>query len=263
MTIALIFAIAAVFIAVERLSPGWKLPHVPYWAARVVIFNACQLLMVFIGAWTWDAVLQRASLFQLGDSLPAWLGGVIAYLVSTFVYYWWHRFRHSSDLLWRVFHQLHHSPQRIEVVTSFYKHPLEIAANGIITSLIVYTLLGLSVEAAAWNTLLSAAAEFFYHWNVRTPRWVGYIIQRPEMHHIHHEKGKHAGNYGDLPIWDILFGTFNNPETFDGECGFETPQEMDLTSMLLCKDIAPKAPVPSASTTYPSDTPLAPAQEGE
>jgi sterol desaturase/sphingolipid hydroxylase (fatty acid hydroxylase superfamily) len=26
-------------------------------------------------------------------------------------------------------HQLHHGAQRIEIVTSFYKHPLEIAIN--------------------------------------------------------------------------------------------------------------------------------------
>jgi hypothetical protein len=27
---------------------------------------------------------------------------------------------------WLIFHQLHHSPSRIEAVTSFYKHPIEI-----------------------------------------------------------------------------------------------------------------------------------------
>jgi hypothetical protein len=57
--------------------------------------------------------------FRLSDHVSPALGGLIAY----FIFYWWHRWRHESDLLWRLFHQIHHSPQRLEVITSFYKHP--------------------------------------------------------------------------------------------------------------------------------------------
>ena len=32
-------------------------------------------------------------------------------------------------ILWRTLHQLHHSPKRLEIVTSFYQHPLEIISN--------------------------------------------------------------------------------------------------------------------------------------
>ena len=53
----------------------------------------------------------------------------------------------------------------------------------------------------------------FQHWNVKTPRWLGYIIQRPESHGLHHELGVHARNYSDFPLWDMLMGTFVNPET--------------------------------------------------
>jgi sterol desaturase/sphingolipid hydroxylase (fatty acid hydroxylase superfamily) len=53
----------------------------------------------------------------------------------------------------------------------------------------------------------------FQHANLRTPRWLGYIIQRPESHGIHHERGLHAFNYADLPLWDMVFGTFRNPRT--------------------------------------------------
>ena len=56
-------------------------------------------------------------------------GAIVGYLAITFVYYWWHRWRHESPFLWRWFHQVHHSPQRIEIITSFYKHPLEIVAE--------------------------------------------------------------------------------------------------------------------------------------
>jgi sterol desaturase/sphingolipid hydroxylase (fatty acid hydroxylase superfamily) len=231
-------------MAWERLRPARPLPEVEGWWGRAILLNGCQLGMVFVAGWTWDKVLRAASLLDLGDTIPAWLGGLIGYLVSTFVYYWWHRARHEVDWLWRGFHQVHHSPSRLEVITSFYKHPLEIAANGILTSLIVYTFLGLGFEAAAWNTLFSALAEFFYHLNVRTPRWLGYLIQRPEMHRVHHARGAHRFNYGDLPIWDLLFGTFHNPADFDEPCGFEPDKEVALGPMLLLRDVHQGAPAP-------------------
>jgi sterol desaturase/sphingolipid hydroxylase (fatty acid hydroxylase superfamily) len=56
--------------------------------------------------------------------------------------------------------------------------------------------------------LLSAAAEFFYHWNIRTPSWLGFIVQRPESHRVHHQYRHHTQNFADLPFWDMLFGTF-------------------------------------------------------
>ena len=33
----------------------------------------------------------------------------------------------------------------------------------------------------------------------------------------------HACNYGDLPVWDMLFGTFRNPAGFEGAVGFDQP----------------------------------------
>jgi hypothetical protein len=104
------------------------------------------------------------------------VGSLIAYFIATFVFYWWHRWRHESNFLWRGFHQIHHSPLRIEVITSFYKHPVEMVVNSVIGSLLVYTLLGLSPAAGAVYTLCTALGEFFYHTSVRTPRWAGFII---------------------------------------------------------------------------------------
>ena len=88
---------------------------------------------------------------------------LIGYATITFVYYWWHRMRHSIPVFWRLLHQLHHSPVRIEVITSFYKHPLEILFNGVLTSAILYILLGISVTAVGLCVLITALAEFVYH----------------------------------------------------------------------------------------------------
>jgi len=43
--------------------------------------------------------------------------GFVGWLIGTFVFYWWHRIRHANGF-WQVFHQVHHSPSRIEVILS-------------------------------------------------------------------------------------------------------------------------------------------------
>lgn len=102
---------------------------------------------------------------------------------------------------------------------------------------IVYTCLGLSLEAGAIYTLFTALGEFFYHTNIKTPQWIGYVFQRPEMHRIHHEYNRHKNNYGDFVFWDMMFRTYENPKTWSGRCGFDELQELKLMEMLLLKDV--------------------------
>jgi sterol desaturase/sphingolipid hydroxylase (fatty acid hydroxylase superfamily) len=223
-------------IAVERARPGRNWPAVRGWWARAILVNVLQTLFILLPGWLWEDALARSRPWS-ADALGVIGGGIAGYVATTFVYYWWHRARHASPFLWRLLHQVHHTPQRIEVIASFYKHPFEILSDVLITDLTIYLLVGLGKEAAAVAVVLSGVAEFFYHWNIATPRWLGYLIQRPESHCVHHQEGLHAFNYGDLPIWDILFGTFRNPVRFDGRCGFGEAVERRLPEMLLLRDV--------------------------
>lgn len=232
-----IFAIALLCFVLEKLSPGWELPSVKTWAARAVLANLVQLGVMLLAGVTWEAWLSSWSLLDLSAHLSPVQGGLVAYFIGTFVFYWWHRIRHENEFLWRVFHQIHHSPQRIEMITAFYKHPAEMAVNSLIGALLVYALLGLSAEAGAIYTACAALAEILYHTNVRTPQWIGYFFKRPEMHRIHQQYRRHRNNYGDVVCWDILFGTYENPEEVACQCGFDDPREQRLRDMLLCKDV--------------------------
>jgi sterol desaturase/sphingolipid hydroxylase (fatty acid hydroxylase superfamily) len=236
-TIALIVGVGMALMILERLFPARALPGVKSWWSRVILINVLQAGMVVLGGLTWEHWLQRYSLIQLTETVGVAGSGVVAYLVVTFAYYWWHRVRHESQFLWNSLHQLHHSAQRIETITSFYKHPLEIFTNSIIISLIIYCGLGLTLHAGAWVTVLTCYAEFFYHMNIKTPHWVGYIIQRPESHRVHHEMGKHYRNFSDLPVWDMLFGTFYNPKSEIVACGFKPEREARFWDMLRFKDV--------------------------
>lgn len=235
-----LIAISVGCMVLERMIPGWRLPSVRTWPLRVVAINIVQLGVILVAGATWEKWLSSSSLFHLSEHVLPIAGGAIAYFIATFVFYWWHRWRHEVDLLWRLFHQTHHSPQRIELITSFYKHPGEMVVNSLIGSALVYTLLGLSLEAGAVYTACTALGEFFYHTNVRTPRWVGFFFQRPEMHRIHHQHGRHKNNYGDIVWWDMLFGTYENPELFTQRCGFDPDKEEMLGRMLLYEDVHTK-----------------------
>jgi sterol desaturase/sphingolipid hydroxylase (fatty acid hydroxylase superfamily) len=235
--LGLILVIFAGCFAVERIFPGWHLPTVRTWPLRVVLVNVVQVAVVMLAGFTWERWLSAFSVFHLSRHVGPIEGGVLAYVVATFVFYWWHRWRHEVDWLWIGFHQIHHSPQRIEVITSFYKHPGEMVVNSLIGSILVYTLLGLSPVAGGVYTLCTAVGEFFYHTSVRTPRWIGYVFQRPEMHRIHHQYGRHKNNYGDIVWWDMLFGTYENPKEWVHTCGFDDAREQQLLRMLAYRDV--------------------------
>jgi sterol desaturase/sphingolipid hydroxylase (fatty acid hydroxylase superfamily) len=231
-----IFALALLFLGAERLVPGRELPWSRGWYLRAWFLNCAQLGIVLLGGYTWVKWLQGPSLFHLDGTMPAIAQGFVCWFVGTFVFYWWHRARHESDLLWRL-HQVHHSASRIETLTSFYKHPLEIAINSVLSSAIIFVLLGAAVEAAAWYSFFAALGEFYYHMNVRTPRWTGWFLQRPEHHSIHHQLGVHHYNYGDITWWDRLFGTFEEAEGFAPRCGYAGDREQRLAEMLAFQDV--------------------------
>jgi sterol desaturase/sphingolipid hydroxylase (fatty acid hydroxylase superfamily) len=226
-----------VTFALERWRPGWRLPSVRGWWRRAVAINVGQgLLVLGVGA-LWQRAWPGASLFELPASWSAWQAGGVAYLAGTLVFYWWHRARHEAPALWRHLHQLHHSARRMEVLTAFYRHPLEVLSGALLGAVLAYGVFGLDASSGAVYSLLSGAAQIFIHANLRTPQWLGWFVQRPEMHRIHHQRNHHASNYGDIVLWDMLFGTYDNPPQWRGRCGFDAPRERRVHDMLLCRDV--------------------------
>lgn len=234
-TIVLLVLVLAGFMALTELVLGrqsW--PKTQRWIVRAALFSGIQILLTYTLGSVVDSTIQQHAVFQFHGKL--WLGIIGAYLTITFVYYWWHRLRHTG-WWWDVFHQLHHSPQRLEILTTFYKHPIEIMANTILSSFIIYGLFGLNPMVGSIVVAITGVAELFYHWNIKTPYWLGFLIQRPESHAVHHQQGQHFYNFSDLPIWDMLFGTFNNPKEQTFVCGFKDNKELHLKQMLLGQNI--------------------------
>jgi sterol desaturase/sphingolipid hydroxylase (fatty acid hydroxylase superfamily) len=159
MTILLLIVVAVVFLILERYWPASELPRVQGWWARVALLNLAQIIVVLLAGQTWDCWAQGHSLLNLSTRTNDLFAALIAYAGSCVIFYAWHRYRHESQFFWKLCHQLHHSPRRIELLTSFYKHPVEITINSLLTSAIVYPLFGCSPRAAALYTVLIAVAE--------------------------------------------------------------------------------------------------------
>jgi hypothetical protein len=93
--------VAAAFLLLERLAPGRELPQAAGWYVRAVVINVAQAVITF------------------GTNR---LQGFVGWFVGTFFFYWWHRLQHIQGF-WVIFHQVHHSPARIEAIAAFYNSP--------------------------------------------------------------------------------------------------------------------------------------------
>jgi sterol desaturase/sphingolipid hydroxylase (fatty acid hydroxylase superfamily) len=236
MVILIVVAVAAAMIAVEALRPGRRWPRVRGWWLRALAVNAGQAGGVYLAGMTWDPWFRRHQLMSVASLGPV-AEIAIGYAAFVLLLYWSHRARHHVGFLWRWMHQMHHSPQRIEILTAFYKHPLEIVAESMLAAALLYLCLGVLPRGVLVISIVSGVAGLFYHWNIATPRWLGYVVQRPESHCVHHQTGVHAYNYSELPLVDMLFGTFRNPARFDGRCGFGPRGETAIGGLLLGRDV--------------------------
>ena len=172
-----------------------------------------------------------------GSGLGVVGGTAVGWLVLSFASFLWHRASHAFSPLWRFGHQMHHSPQRVDISGSTLFHPAEMVVQVLVQLFVTVIVLGLDPLAAALVGYVVAFHGMFQHWNVRTPAWLGYLIQRPEAHCVHHRQGVHAYNYSDFPLWDLLSGGWRNPREFRGACGFESPADARLGAMLAFTDV--------------------------
>ena len=108
----------------------------------------------------------------------------------------------------------------------------------VLSSVCFSLIIGLSTPAITATLLIVNFLSIFQHANIHTPRWLGYIVQRPESHTIHHARNVHGSNYSDLPLFDILFGTFKNPKTYTHDTGFYDGASARMKEMLLFKDVS-------------------------
>jgi sterol desaturase/sphingolipid hydroxylase (fatty acid hydroxylase superfamily) len=224
-------------LAIEAIYPARAFPPRRGWRwigiGFLVLIGVVSTVVPLVVPVAWA----EAHRWMDGTRLGVAGGTIVGYVVLSGLMYVYHRSVHAVPLLWRLTHQIHHSPQRVDISGSVLFHPFEMVIQVLLQLFVTVVVLGLDPLAAALTGYVAAFYGLFQHWNVNTPWWVGYLIQRPEAHCEHHRLGVHAMNYGDLPIWDILLGTFRNPRQFEGRCGFESPLDRRFGAMLALRDV--------------------------
>jgi sterol desaturase/sphingolipid hydroxylase (fatty acid hydroxylase superfamily) len=226
-------------LVLERIAPARPLPAVRGWLGKG--------LVCFAIAGVLNAVLPLAVATALGghrlldlSRLPLAACVAIAFVAGDLAGYAIHRTMHRFDRLWRWTHQVHHSAERVDIAGFSYAHPLDqLVTFGL--AAVVGVGLGAPPLAASIAGYALFAVQLISHLNVRTPRWLGFVIQRPEMHALHHGRGVHAYNYGTTALWDLVLGTHRNPPGFVDATGFWDGASARVGAMLLGRAVDRRA----------------------
>jgi sterol desaturase/sphingolipid hydroxylase (fatty acid hydroxylase superfamily) len=247
-TIAPLVALGSfvVFVVADFVRPARAFTRVRWWRAKGLLFFILSMAVGGVLPFVWGDFVTKHALLHL-SGLGTVLGAAVGYVAFQLVVYWWHRLQHTVPFIWRWSHQVHHSAERVDIWGVGLFHPFDMIAYAVLSSGVLSLVLGLPPAAVALAGGYGLYASIFQHANVRTPRWLGYLIQRPEAHGVHHQRGVHAYNYADLPIWDIVFGTFRNPKTWQAEGGFYDGASKRMGAMLLGRDITTPETNPMAA----------------
>lgn len=217
-----------------------------WWRTRMTIATVLVVAGNMGVAAFWGTALGEFHLLD-GSGLGTWTGAAMGILAYEFLHYWYHRLAHRWDWLWRLAHQMHHSAEAMDAFSANYLSPADTLIFGSLGALVFFPLLGLTLEAGLIGGVWLGFNAMLQHANIRTPRWLGYLIQRPESHVVHHQRGRHRHNYANLPLWDMAFGTFENPLSADGiQAGFYNGASTRVADMLLCRDVSRPADQPVA-----------------
>ena len=131
------------------------------------------------------------------------------YVLFGFFQYWSHRVQHHG-WFWKL-HRTHHSADEFCVLTSDRVHPAENYARLINTALPL-AFFGAPAAVVVGVKLFERASQYVRHSQLNWDfGWVGrYLVQSPAHHRLHHQldAGDGHGNYGVMPLWDHVFGTW-------------------------------------------------------
>lgn len=231
------FGIYAAMIACEAVAPARVLPRLRWWRTRGLAAFAVYFLLASCLPLLWAEHFARWQILDLTALGTG--GGVLAgFLVYQLLAYAWHRSLHGSSVLWRVCHQMHHSAERLDTYSAYWFSPADMIGWTVLTSAALTLVVGITPEAVTVLILVQTLLAIFQHSNVRTPRWLGYLMQRPENHAHHHARGNHHGNFADLSVIDMLFGTFHNAADFPMATGFYEGASTRVPEMLVGRDVS-------------------------
>jgi sterol desaturase/sphingolipid hydroxylase (fatty acid hydroxylase superfamily) len=156
--------------------------------------------------------IQKNFCFHLIDHIPGHvLQFAVIFVIADFKDYWIHWFTHNLAWAWEL-HKLHHSAERMTMLTSFRTHPAENVLTNFM-DLFPFIIFGAPAETFALVYLFRQVQNYFIHSQIDSEwGWLGrYILMSPAAHRLHHsmDPAHYGKNLGSRFIfWDKLFGTY-------------------------------------------------------
>jgi sterol desaturase/sphingolipid hydroxylase (fatty acid hydroxylase superfamily) len=258
--------VALIFVPLERLVAlrpqqkilrnGWPtdLLHVLVSGALIKIGISALLALSILASPQLVPSTVRATV----AGQPTWLALVEILLLADLGFYLVHRAFHKVPWLWR-FHAVHHSIEEMDWLAAHRVHPVD----QILTksaSLVPVFAIGFSEVAIGITALIYHWQSLLSHANLRFPCGaLGWLVASPEFHHWHHANQREAfdKNFsGQLPLWDMVFGTLHMPRgRMPDRYGTDDPVPLTYLAQLaypLRPGGAPAAPPARADDTVTS-----------
>ena len=221
MSLGLYLALGAVFVllfVLERVFPARREAFDAGWTLRALAINLVQLGTMCASpspstrGWHRTRCTRRPMASPAGRAAAAIVGSLIQYVAPRCA---------QERFPWRVFHRC--------TTARPHRHPRdELFASARLRR---HTAIHASRQSScsAWGRTQSPGRLHLWRQQLlralqlRSPRWVGYVLQRPEMHRLHHNSTTTA----ELRLSDgACFCVRANPPTHgDYACGFGGPRE--------------------------------------
>ncbi len=232
-----------IFFAGERLKPavpfpaGFGLSGARLWrnAGLAAINFALSPLIVL-----------PLTTFAAGHGLawrPDWWRGAaglaLDLLLLDALIYWWHRWNHELDFLWR-FHGVHHLDRFLDSTSALRFHFGEVLLSALARASVV-VLVGFPLSSILVFETLVLIAAIFHHSDLRLPGWLEVPLSRliitPSIHWVHHHRRRvdTDSNYGTIfSFWDRLFASRSpTRRRADMAIGVEGEDEGDFLALLM------------------------------
>ena len=210
--IALLFVVFGFFEFFVPAEPGHglngRLRNFVY-AAFVLIVGA------FIANMVYRVIPLEMRIHQNVTLTQSLMFALVYTVLLDFLFYWYHRAQHRFLALWAL-HELHHSDQELNVISSYRTYWLEYPVQALCIHLPVLYIVGIDPKGLFLAALIAICFLMFSHANIRLHLgWMSRVLVGPQVHRIHHSRHPQHRNKNlaqIFPIFDILFGTYYHPD---------------------------------------------------
>lgn len=193
-------------------------------------------------------------------SVPFWGSLLLFLFIDDFLQYWYHRFAHEYEFLWKL-HRPHHQAEEMGFFVSYRNAAVYYLFMPNIWWIGLFTFLG-GAKAVALGLVLKQLIIISSHSTIPYDKvlyrnkflqplasvWERIFIT-PAFHHAHHGKSQRDGisdpngNFGNMfSIWDQLFGTAHYSREFPTDYGLENDPKEPWTAAYLYPLVASDDP---------------------